>query len=475
MELLTENWKKVLTLEIGPEDNAVAVIWMAIRTGILNKKIPLGTQAPAYRQIAEFLGLHKSIVMKVMSKLKAEKLTVADSTRGTWIADHLPNKRGSSKKKKDNMEVIEKLLFDQKTLMPNHELTEKLSTSYRSALKHNEMLTTQERNMTDFPLLSEQVAIIINKALQSFFTKTQIFYAQGYRTFIHFICAALLPPKMMILVISPVPRQVREAISSATSRVEYVSTDRYGIALDELEKRCRQGKVGMVYMSSRISCPYDYPQLPEKTNRLLDLQKQHDFIILEDDRDAGFYEYMPNMLMERAKEIDTKIVYLRPFTLGHPDLNRINIIAGPENLIGQVRDRCKKTGFILDAVIAHALQEILKTSLFTKTETKVRNEIKAINKSIRTILSDSGLWEEEGYSSTKGWFFHLVPLQGNLPQNVYELLEKNGFGVVDLRVFENGAELRRGILISAAAYLGNNNLEKDLNRLIQFLKSIICS
>jgi len=477
VELFTENWKEVLTLIIRPADKNVDVIWMAIRTGIITKKLSPGSQVPPYRQIAEFIGLHKSIVMKVMSKLKLEKLTIADSTRGTWIVDHLPNKRGASKKKLkafENTEVIEKLLFDQSTLLLNNILTEKLNGAYRSATKRKETLTTKERNKTDFPLLRMQFAKLINGALNSHFTKKQIFYANGYRTFIHFICAVLLPSKMMLLVLSPVPRQVREAISSATSRVDYVTTEQYGIALDELEQRCRQGKVGMVYMSSRLSCPFDNPLLPEKTNRLLDLQKQYDFIILEDDQDAGFYEYTPNMLMQQSKGMDAKIVYIRPLTLSHPFLNRINIIAGPENLVGQVRDKCHKTGFVLDGVIAYALQEILETTLFTNTEAKVLSEIKRVNKLIRTLLSASASWEAGGYSSTKGWFFHLVPLEGRFPKNVYHLLEKNGFQVSDLSVFVNGPELRWGILISTAAYLGNKNLERDLNLLIQFLKSIIC-
>lgn len=477
MEIIPKIWKDVLTLNIGPEDKAADVIWMAIRTGIIDKKLALGSSVPPYRQIAELMGLHKSILAKVMSRLKEEKLIVTNRRRGTNIVDHLPNKRGASKNKLKAQEdriPKETLSFDQRTLTQKNKLTLKLNNAYHSATRHSQNLTAKELNMTTFPLLTERLTAWSNNVLKSYLTEKQVFYGQGYPNFLHIICAALLPPKMMIVVACPLPRQVLTAIDLGTASVEYVYTGQDSIPIDELEKCCRQGRVGMVYMSSRLPCPFNFLQLQEKITRLLDLQNKYGFVILEDDRYAGFYEYMPNILMDRTKGTNAKIVYFRPLTLSQLEMNRINIITGPEKLIGQVIKKCQKTGFVLDSVTAHAVQEILSTSLLAKMGRRVRREIGAANKTICDILLNSALWEAEGCCYKLGWFFYLVPRKGRFPEDVYKLLENNGFSVPDLHVFDTLPELQRGILISTAAYVGNEHLERDLNSLNQFLKNIIC-
>lgn len=477
MEIIPKIWKEVLMLNIGPEDKTADVIWMAIRTGIMDKKLALGSSVPPYRQLAELMGLHKSILAKVMSRLKAEKLIVTNRRRGTKIVNHLPNKRGASKRKlkaQENTIPKETLSFDQRTLTQKNKLTLKLNKAYYSATRHSQNLSGKELNMTVFPVLTERLTVWSSKVLDSYLTEKQVFYGQGYPNFLHIICAVLLPPKMAIVVISPLPRQVLTAIDLGTGNVEYVYTGQHGLAIDELEKRCRQGRVGMVYMSSRLSCPFNFLQLQEKIRRLQELQKKYGFVILEDDRYAGFYDYTPNMLMENTKGTDAKIIYCRPLTLSQLELNRINIITGPQKLIGEVIKRCQKTGFVLDSVTAHALQEILSTGLLAKMGRRVRREIGAANKTIRNILLNSALWEAEGCCYKTGWFFYLVPRKGSFPEDVYKLLENNGFSVPDLHVFDTLPELQRGILISTAAYVGNEFLERDLNSLNQFLKNIIC-
>ncbi len=210
MEIIPKIWKEVLTLNIGPEDKAADVIWMAIRTGIINKKLALGSLVPPYRQIAELMGLHKSILAKVMSRLKDEKLIVTNRRRGTNIVDHLPNKRGASKSKlKVEKERIPKeiLSFDQRTLTQKNKLTLKLNNAYHSATRHSQNLTAKDLNMTTFPLLTERLTAWSNNVLKSYLTEN-IHYSldpaclDGMQLFCQFAreCGALpsAPPRCFL-------------------------------------------------------------------------------------------------------------------------------------------------------------------------------------------------------------------------------------------------------------------------------------
>lgn len=459
MEKLTEKWRSTLDLTIKEGDNAAEIIREAIKERIMNKSLPLGSNVPAYRDIATYLRLDKSVIERVMIKLKVKDgLIVTMFRKGTKIVSHLPNKRGPSKPK---VKVVEKplttemILFDQETVMQNDGLTRSVNTKFNSALKRYGKLNTRERDEVDFPSLHAELAKILTLSLKRSYAAAQVWCGEGYRALINLICLTLLPAKMCIVVASPVKKALRETIEAVTDRVEYLTSDYDGVSLEALEQLCRQKKVGMVYLSSRMPCPFNYGQIVKRTERLLELQKLYGFVILEDDRYAGFYEHSTNFLMEKAAGTKAKIVYCCPLSFSDPRLNRINMIAAPEKLIAKLSGKATKTGLVLDAVTACALEEILKTNVLTKNEALIRKAVKSINTLTRSTLEEFGLWQVMGYNNKKGWFFYLVPIEGSLPENMNALLADGGFAVVDLSMFENMPELQHGVLISMAAHLGN--------------------
>lgn len=456
---LTEKWKSTLDVKIEEGDNAAEIIRQAIKERVMNKYLPLGANVPSYRDIATYLRLDKSIIERAINKLKVEDQLVITKFRiGTMIVPHLPNKRGPSKVKSKVMEKpapTDMILFDQETLLQTDELNKSFNTKYNSALKKFGKLNTRERDEMSFPSLNTELATILAQSLKRSYTAAQVWCAEGYRALINLICFTLLPAKMCIVVATPVKRSVRETIEAVTDRVEYLLADQHGVSVEALEHLCQQKKVGIVYLSSRMPCPFNYGQVATRTARLLELQKLYGFVILEDDRYAGFYEHSTNLLMAQAAGTDAKIVYCCPLGLSDPRLNKINMVAAPEKIIKKLSVKATKTGLVLDAVTAYAVEEILKKKVLTKNEALVREAIKTINTLSRAVLEDDGLWQLAGYDNKKGWFFYLVPIKGSLPKNMYDLLANAGYAVVDMFIFENMPALQNGVLISMAAHLGN--------------------
>jgi len=461
MKRLTKKWESILDLDVKKEDNPTEIIRHAIKKAIVHKFIALSDHVPAHRVIAEHMGLDKGVIARVIYKLRVEdRLVVTAGRNGTKIVSHLPNKRGPSKGSLDEVIVTvptEIVLFDQDTVMQNNRLTKTLDNYYNKAVKKFGKLNTKEREVESFSNLTKEITKRLNKTLKISFTDAMVHYAEGYRASINLICITFLPPKMFIVVASPVKKTVIETLTEVTSRVAYLKSDDYGISLDALDELCRQKKVGIVYFNSRISCPFGYQQLPARIDRLLAMQEQYGFIILEDDRNAGFYEYTPNLLMQQAAGKNAKIVYCSPLTISHPRLNRINMFSAPEKMTAKLSEKANKTGLVLDAVTACALEEILKSGVLERNDLLVRKATKITNTLTRAFLQNSGQWRAEGYSYNKGWLFHLMPLKGYLPKNIHFLLADAGFEVIDLSMFDSEPEMQIGVLISMAAHLGNDD------------------
>jgi len=470
-------WKRILDLDFQPGQSKHQVIARAIRTAILDKSLPLGSSVPPYRKIADHLQIDNNIVTAAWKELRdAHELITTSRSKGTFVVSELPKKKGikvSPETADTKFFNPRKLQFDQETILPFDNVIKGLdSTLYKGSRHYTHLLSSRERKLKVLPALVNQLRNMINNVTACSYAEEELYYSEGYEPLIYHICAILLPARSIFVMTSPASVMVKNAVNAAGRKTAFIDAGQSDISIENLDMICSTTKVGIVHLSSRSVYPV-YRSLNELTiNRLLALQRKYKFVIIEDDRHAGFYRKTPNLLMEMVYRSKAKVIYLRPVSFIHPDLHTINIMAAPAKLTAEISNKFRHTGKSFSAAAALSLNDLIEKKILYKYESKVlktRNEV--VKKAVR-ILRESELWKADGLMCNKGYFFYLELRKGILPGNIVDLLAQSHIYVMDPADYAYDPALNNRISISIAAYMDDKHLVNDLDRMHDFIREL---
>lgn len=466
MKEISPLWKKILDIEFKPQQLKSKLIVSAIIEAINNESLPLGAAIPTYRIIAKYMNIKKHILEEVWRELKDDyRLIETSGSRGTHIVSKLKKELVVSHRRQ--------LLFDQETIMQQNEGIKGIEAPLSRSYQAFSALNAKQKQLEVIPALINHFRIIINNETASVYTEAHLDYTQDYQLLIWRICAALLPQKKVFVMFKSGSVLVKNAVSEAGNRVRNIANENGNDVIADLEALCKQQNVGIVYLRSRLPYLANGSLSVLLIKQILSLQQKYKFIIIEDDRYAGLYGQLPNLLMNNIYDINTAVIYLRPVTMIHPELNSINIMAAPAKLIRAVKRRPAFKGNLMAAMTAFGLRDLMNKGILVKYESKVFKEMMGLIEVTRQVLSRAELWKEEGIMHNEGWFFYLEPISGKLPEQVGGLLEAQHIFIIDPVDYASGPYSKKGILISIASYLHNKWLIRDLNSMNDFLRNII--
>ena len=334
-------------------------------------------------------------------------------------------------------------------------------------------LELKQLKEAEVPGLAMQLARLVNESISTNYGKEQVYAAQGLPFLVYNICTEIATSKKIVIMTTPVSGSLVEAVTKSGKEVIFVESDHRGMLTDDLQVECEENPVAFVYLNSRCLKTGTSKICPQRIKELLALQEIHKFVIIEDDCYADFYPVTPNMLMDKVKGTNAKVLYLRPLSIIEPNLYRTYMMAGPAKLVAAVREKCSFMGGLGPVHTLIVLKEVMERRILHKLELKMKKYLRDLNARAYRILKESGLWEEKGISPEVGWYFVLCPLIGRFLENIIEILLKMHFMVVDTTDNVGEGAEDRGILISVANYIGSERLETDLLKLIRTLKSLI--
>lgn len=466
MKEISPLWKKILNIEFEPQQLKSKLIVLAIIEAINNESLPFGAAIPTYRVIAKYMNIKKHILEEVWRELKDDyRLIETSGSRGTHIV--------SKWKKELVVSHRRQLLFDQETIMQLNEGIKGIQAPLSRSYELFSALSAKQKQGEVIPGLISHFRIMINNETASVYTEDHLDYTQDYQSLIRRICSALLPLKKVFVMFKSASSLVKDAVKDAGNRLKIIGNEDGNDIIAELETLCKQQNVGMVYLRSRLSYLANGSLSVVVIRQVLSLQQKYKFIIIEDDRYAGLYGQLPNVLMNNIYDINTAVIYLRPVTMIHPELNSINIMAAPAKLIRAVKKKPAFKGNLIPAMMAFGLCDLMNRGILIKYESKVFKEMLGLIEVTRQVLNKADLWKEEGIMHNEGWFFYLQPISGKLPEDVGALLEAQQIFIINSADYASGSDFKKGILISIASYLYNKWLIRDLNRLNDFLRNII--
>jgi len=155
----------------------------------------------------------------------------------------------------------------------------------------------------------------------------------GAQNALFLIAELMVGEDTVVGIENPCYPDIRNIVSTRTSKIEYFDVDQGGLVLDE-EKLAR---CDLVFVTPSHQSPTTATMPVERRKELLRLAEEHDFVIIEDD-----YEFEMNFLAAPSpalKSMDEKarVVYVGSFSKSlFPGL-RLGYLAGPDALILEAR------------------------------------------------------------------------------------------------------------------------------------------
>lgn len=318
-----------------------------------------GQKLPGSRQMAELLQLHRKTVIAAYDELLAEGWLISRSGSGTFVADQLPvvlpqsiEKDASAQqgKQEAGFQFRKKPHLIRPVLMMNDGLRlddgfpdirmapmDELARAYRSYFRWG---NPQQHFGYGDPrgnrLLREELSVFLNETRALRTTPENILIVRGSIMGIHLASALLLEPGQTAVVGETNWLGANMNFLQTGAELRTVPVDQYGIDVECLAALCERRPVRLVYVTPHHHYPTTVTLPPDRRQRLLQLSRQHGFVILEDDYDYEFHYHRRPILPLASADAHGMVIYVGSLSKSVAPAFRIGYVVAPETVIDEL-------------------------------------------------------------------------------------------------------------------------------------------
>lgn len=278
----------------------VAQIYRQLSHAILQGRLVSGTLVPSSRVLAAHLTVSRNTVLQAYARLQSEGLLVTRAGSGTVVADlvttlpHLdgaaslsariaPRWRSSALFASPAPTPIEydfSLGIADTSQFPFAVWRRYVSRQYRKM----ETRSLELGHPAGQPSLRKMIAGFVSQSRAVSCNPDQVFVCSGAQQAYVLLAQLFVEPGVTCVAVeSPGYPMARRAFVAAGARVVDVPVDREGLIIDAIPP-----DVNMVFVTPTHQFPTSVPMSIARRTALLQLAKQRDMIIIEDDYDSEF-------------------------------------------------------------------------------------------------------------------------------------------------------------------------------------------
>lgn len=407
-------WKLVLS---GVEASSTMPLYLQIVHGLIQEiergRLPPGTYLPSSRAMATSLGVNRKTVVLAYEDLIAQGWLIASGTRGTVVADSLPETQSKRAKLPTLTEPCGSVPEYAFNLPPARPLAlptgdwikldegspdsrlfpaEVLSRAYRSgiqrAFRENRLLYGNPRGSA---LLREKVATMLKSERGLAVTADNICITRGSQSGIYIVARTLISPGDTVLVEALTYEAAVAALSACGARIVSVKLDQEGVDVADVERQCRAHSVKAIFLTPHHQFPTTVALRPQRRLRLLELSRQFGFAIIEDDYDHEFhFESQP--LLPMASYAPSRVIYVGSLSKLLLPALRIGYIVAPEPFIDAVAHTVSIIDSMGNTLTENAAADLIETGELRRHARKAFQVYAArrlaFAKSLKDVLGD---------------------------------------------------------------------------------------
>ena len=407
-------WKLVLS---GVQASSSMPLYLQIVHGLILEiergRLQPGTYLPSSRAMATSLGVNRKTVVLAYEDLIAQGWLVATGTRGTAVADSLPetsSHRHRAPAVPELTEALPEYAFDppparplalgtgdwvkldegspDSRLFPAEVLSRAYRSSIQRAFRENRLLYGNPRGSS---LLREKVATMLKSERGLAVAAENICITRGSQSGIYVIARTLISPGDTVLVESLTYEAAVVALASCGARIVSVKLDQDGVDVADVERQCRTHSVKAIFLTPHHQFPTTVALRPQRRLRLLELSRQFGFAIIEDDYDHEFhFESQP--LLPMASYAPSRVIYVGSLSKLLLPALRIGYIAAPKPFIDAVAHTVSLVDAMGNTLTENAAADLIETGELRRHARKVFQVYAArrlaFGRSVTEVLGD---------------------------------------------------------------------------------------
>lgn len=296
-----------------------------IRTGRL---LP-GFAMPGTRDLAKTLDVNRKTIVQAYDELIAQGWLVTEKRRGTFVAEDcyaLPDfaARVGDEEHSNSQLLAQANVNGSATLskaLPVIDFTDGMSDNrlapletFSRAFRRALLMTTRSRQLMHHPQgaleLRSAIANMVNLEKNFRVDAEQVCVLSSSQMAV-FVIARLLTTQNDCVVFERLSHPLsRQAFEACGANIEYVDVDADGADVEQIARLATLRKIRAVYVTPQHQFPTSVMMADERRKALIRLAEQHDFYIIEDDREHEFYFDHSLPFPLASSESSKRVIYL---------------------------------------------------------------------------------------------------------------------------------------------------------------------
>ncbi|MGB0891009.1 MAG: PLP-dependent aminotransferase family protein [Flavobacteriaceae bacterium] len=329
-------------------------------------KLISGTKLIGTRSLAELLHVHRKTIVACYEELSLQGWVESIPKKGTFVHNSLPLLQQSdfieTSIKKENL--ISGFTFYTNKILPEKRSVYNKDTLYiNDGISDGRLIPTEEIARTYRRIASKKniykemgygstlgndklrltLVDYLNSTRGLQITKDNILITRGSQMGIWLSSQLLLKKKDIIIVGETNYASADYNFLDQKSNIQRISVDENGLVTDQIEKICMQQQIKAVYVTSHHHHPTTVTLSAERRIHLLNLAKQYNFAIIEDDYDYDFnYNHAP-ILPLSSHDTNGNVIYIGSICKTVAPVFRIGYLIASKEFVNEA---AKLRGFV---------------------------------------------------------------------------------------------------------------------------------
>lgn len=329
-------------------------------------KLTSGTKLIGTRSLAELLYVHRKTIVACYEELSLQGWVESIPKKGTFVHNNLPLLHQSdfieTSIKKEN--ITTGFSFYKNTILPKKGNTSKENIVYiNDGTSDGRLIPTEEIARTYRRIASKKniykemgygstfgndklrltLVDYLNSTRGLQITKDNILITRGSQMGIWLSSQLLLKKKDIIVVGETNYASADYNFLDQKAIIKRIVVDENGLVTDEIEKICKQQQIKAVYVTSHHHHPTTVTLSAERRIHLLNLAKEYNFAIIEDDYDYDFnYNHAP-ILPLASHDTNGNVIYIGSICKTVAPVFRIGYLIASKEFVNEA---AKLRGFV---------------------------------------------------------------------------------------------------------------------------------
>lgn len=368
-----------LNINKNSKESFYIQMYKQIKKQILNGSVKEGDKLPSIRQVAMKLDINQNTVIQSYHLLEEKGLIKKISGKGCFV-----QKISDFKIEKKEIPLIESFKYGQKD-KNGIDFYNGTPASRCFPIKEFEKFTKEvieEFGGEIFQYQSVQGVDSLREALAEdlekdgiFVTKERIQITSGTQQALDIIIKLFTKDRKPTVVLSSPTYPNALNIFKDCCNIKDMDIKKDGWDLDEFEKLLKEEKIDFIYEVINYQNPTGVTWSDEKRDRLLELSKEYNFYIIEDDSFSEFYytDEKPEVLKSLDKTGEERIIYIKTFSkILMPGIG-LAVMVVPENLLENILLVKYGLDTTTSGLNQKILEKFIKTGELERHLHKVRN------------------------------------------------------------------------------------------------------